>query len=295
LDEIEIASYIPAWPAMFKAEAARLRTILPADLILDIQHYGSTAVPGLDAKPIIDILLATPDLADARAAFPMRLKANGYAFWADNPKIDRLFFVKGLPPSAPRRTHHLHVTEPGGELWRQLSFRDHLRGHPPDARAYAAMKHELAVRHRNDRDAYTNAKADFIHAIMDRASAKEASLTVQCIEHAQLAMPRGEEDKARAFYEGVLGLPEVPKPADLAKRGGCWFEAGGVKLHLGVEDDFRPAKKAHVALVVSDLDALLGKARAAGCETVDPTPFQNWRQGYVFDLFGNRLELLEAL
>jgi catechol 2,3-dioxygenase-like lactoylglutathione lyase family enzyme len=117
---------------------------------------------------------------------------------------------------------------------------------------------------------------------------------IQRIEHAQLAMPRGKEDDARAFYSGVLGLPEVTKPADLAKRGGCWFEDGAVKLHLGVEADFRPAKKAHVALVVNDLDGLLAKARAAGCETVDPAPFQTWRQAYVFDLFGNRLELLEA-
>ena len=106
-------------------------------------------------------------------------------------------------------------------------------------------------------------------------------------------MPRGEEEKARAFYSGVLGLPEVLKPADLAKRGGCWFEDGKVKLHLGVEDDFRPAKKAHLALVVEDLDDLLAKARAAGCETIDPEAFQTWRQAYVFDLFGNRLELLE--
>ena len=107
-------------------------------------------------------------------------------------------------------------------------------------------------------------------------------------------MPREEEDKARAFYSDVLGLPEVPKPEALAKRGGCWFENGGVKLHLGVEDDFRPAKKAHVALVVNDLDALVGRARAAGCETIDPSPLQTWRQAYVFDLFGNRLELLEV-
>jgi catechol 2,3-dioxygenase-like lactoylglutathione lyase family enzyme len=113
------------------------------------------------------------------------------------------------------------------------------------------------------------------------------------IDHAQLAMPRGGEDRARAFYADVLGLAEVPKPADLAKRGGCWFESGGVKLHLGVEDDFRPAKKSHVALVVDNLDALLTRARAIGCEVTDPAPFQTWRQAYVFDLFDNRLELLE--
>ncbi len=118
-------------------------------------------------------------------------------------------------------------------------------------------------------------------------------MTTLAIEHVQLAMPRGEEDKARTFYTGVLGVPEVPKPAGLAKRGGCWFENRTVKLHVGVEDDFRPAKKAHVALVVNDLDALLVRARAAGCEVIDTALFQSWRQAYVFDLFGNRLELLE--
>jgi len=107
-------------------------------------------------------------------------------------------------------------------------------------------------------------------------------------------MLRGGEEPARAFYAGVLGLPEVQKPPELAGRGGCWFEAGAVKLHLGVEAEFRPAKKAHVALVVDDLDALLARARAAGCGTSGPEPFQTWRQAYVHDLFGNRLELLEA-
>jgi len=120
-------------------------------------------------------------------------------------------------------------------------------------------------------------------------------MALLAIEHVQLALPLGREDDARIFYTGVLGLPEVPKPEDLARRGGCWFETDGVKLHLGVEDDFRPARKAHVALVVTNLDALLAGARAAGCETVDPAPFQTWRQAYVYDPFGNRLELLEAL
>ena len=119
-------------------------------------------------------------------------------------------------------------------------------------------------------------------------------MSIERIDHAQLAMPKGGEDQARGFYADVLGLTEVPKPAELATRGGCWFENGSVKLHIGVEDAFRPARKAHVALVVSDLDALLARARTAGCETVDPAPFQSWRQAYVYDPFGNRLELLEA-
>jgi catechol 2,3-dioxygenase-like lactoylglutathione lyase family enzyme len=115
------------------------------------------------------------------------------------------------------------------------------------------------------------------------------------LEHVQLAMPRGREAEARAFYASVLGIPEVAKPPELAARGGCWFEDGPLKIHLGVEEDFRPAKKAHVALVVEDLDALLAAARAIGCETRPPEPMGEFRQAYVFDPFGNRIELLETL
>ncbi len=115
------------------------------------------------------------------------------------------------------------------------------------------------------------------------------------LEHVQLAMPRGREDEARAFYGGVLGLPEIAKPPELAARGGCWFEEGAIKIHLGVEDDFRPAKKAHVALVVDDLDAVIAAARALGCETQPAQPFGDFTQAYVFDPFGNRIELLQAL
>lgn len=106
-------------------------------------------------------------------------------------------------------------------------------------------------------------------------------------------MPPGREDDARAFYGGALGIPEIAKPPDLAARDGCWFEDGLVKIHLGVDEDFRPAKKAHVALVVEDLDVLLVAARALGCETQRPRPVGEFLQAYVFDPFGNRLELLE--
>ena len=82
-------------------------------------------------------------------------------------------------------------------------------------------------------------------------------MTILAIDHVQLAMPAGKEDEARAFYAGLLELSETPKPPELAKRGGAWFERGAVKIHLGVEADFRPARKAHPALVVDDLPALL--------------------------------------
>jgi len=84
------------------------------------------------------------------------------------------------------------------------------------------------------------------------------------IDHVQLAMPPGEEDRARAFYVGLLGLMEVPKPTELAKRGGCWFGCGTVQIHLGVETDFRPARKAHPALRCVDYDGLIARLKVAG-------------------------------
>jgi catechol 2,3-dioxygenase-like lactoylglutathione lyase family enzyme len=117
-------------------------------------------------------------------------------------------------------------------------------------------------------------------------------LTIVAIEHVQLAMPAGREDEARAFYADLLGLPEVPKPPDLARRGGAWFEAGPVKLHLGVEADFRPARKAHPALLVRGLGALVDRLRAASVEVIDDE-LPGWDRVYVSDPFGNRLELME--
>ncbi|HEX7444484.1 MAG TPA: VOC family protein [Acidimicrobiales bacterium] len=117
---------------------------------------------------------------------------------------------------------------------------------------------------------------------------------VEHIDHVQLAMPAGEEERAAAFYDGLLGIPRVAKPPELAVRGGCWFERGGLRVHLGVEDDFRPARKAHPALAVSGLAELCVLLEAAGhpvrhTEDVPGTP-----QWYVDDPFGNRIELLPA-
>jgi catechol 2,3-dioxygenase-like lactoylglutathione lyase family enzyme len=89
-------------------------------------------------------------------------------------------------------------------------------------------------------------------------------MRVKALDHVQLAMPSGREADARAFYSGILGIPETVKPPQLARRGGCWFERGGLKIHLGVEADFRPARKAHPALIVDDLPALKAALVAAG-------------------------------
>jgi catechol 2,3-dioxygenase-like lactoylglutathione lyase family enzyme len=112
------------------------------------------------------------------------------------------------------------------------------------------------------------------------------------IDHVQLAMPTGREAEARAFYVGLLGLAEVPKPPELAKRGGAWFERGPVRLHLGVEADFRPACKAHPALLVRDLPALAARLRVAGVEVVEDA-LEGHDRVYVADPFGNRIELME--
>ena len=112
------------------------------------------------------------------------------------------------------------------------------------------------------------------------------------IEHVQLAMPAGREAEARAFYFGLLGLPEVAKPSALAKRGGAWFETGTVKIHLGVEVDFRPARKAHPALLVRELRPLVERLRAAGVDVVED-PLDGYLRVYVSDPFGNRIELME--
>jgi catechol 2,3-dioxygenase-like lactoylglutathione lyase family enzyme len=121
-------------------------------------------------------------------------------------------------------------------------------------------------------------------------------MTILSIDHVQIAMPAGEEDTARAFYAGALGFREIPKPAELAARGGAWFQSGNVQLHLGVESEFRPARKAHPAFVVDDLDSLLTGMRNAGYETdTSQPPLDGYKRAHVFDPFGNRIELMEKL
>jgi catechol 2,3-dioxygenase-like lactoylglutathione lyase family enzyme len=119
-------------------------------------------------------------------------------------------------------------------------------------------------------------------------------MTVLGIDHVQLAMPIGREDEARVFYSGLLGIPEVPKPPHLVQRGGAWFEAGPLKVHLGVERDFRPAQKAHPGLLVAELDALLARLRGAGVSITEGDPLDGGRRVYVDDCFGNRIELIEV-
>lgn len=116
---------------------------------------------------------------------------------------------------------------------------------------------------------------------------------ILAIDHVQLAMPPQQEDRAREYYRDLLGLQEVPKPEALAPRGGCWFQSGRVAVHLGVQEDFVPAKKAHPAFIVSDLDALKERLESAGYEVIVDTSVPGVKRFHTADPFGNRLEFIQ--
>jgi catechol 2,3-dioxygenase-like lactoylglutathione lyase family enzyme len=116
------------------------------------------------------------------------------------------------------------------------------------------------------------------------------SVTITGIDHVQVAAPAGCEAQARAFYGALLGLEELPKPPGLAARGGCWFRAGTQELHVGVEDSFAPAQKAHPGFVVSNLDELATRLQAGGTEVIYDDAIPGTRRFHANDPFGNRLE-----
>lgn len=118
-------------------------------------------------------------------------------------------------------------------------------------------------------------------------------MTIRALDHVQIAIPVGGEAEARVFYGDELELAEVTKPDALADRGGLWFTVGPIGLHLGVDRDFRPARKAHPALVVDDLAAIEARLRAAGRIVEDAIPLPGWTRLYVLDPFGNRVELMQ--
>ncbi|MFQ3786366.1 GrpB family protein [Halomonas sp. A29] len=163
IDEpVRLVDYDSAWPACFEAERGRLLERF-ADELLDVQHIGSTAIPGMPAKPIIDVMAGVASMAMADVLFEPIL-AHGYVTSVEfNAGLtDRRWFMRhahGL------RTHHLHVVVHDGELWHQrLAFRDALRTDPTQAIRYAALKRDLASRHQADREAYTQAKGEFVRS-----------------------------------------------------------------------------------------------------------------------------------
>ncbi len=155
-EAVEVVPYDPAWPAAYQAEEARLRAAL-GGRILAIHHIGSTAVPGLDAKPIIDILVTVGRLEEAVACIPP-LRKLGYAFIDYPQNRDRRFFRKGKP-----RSHHLHIVEQDSpDLRDKLAFRDALRTDPVLRQRYADLKIQLATRYQDDRATYSERKTAFV-------------------------------------------------------------------------------------------------------------------------------------
>ena len=167
---IELVAYSPAWPLRFDAERTALAAIFPPDFRID--HIGSTAVPGLAAKPIIDILIGAPALAQVESRIAA-MQASGYRY---RPEFEaelplRRYFVK--PADSPQE-FHVHAVATDGEFWTaHLLFRDALCADLALAAEYAALKRALAARHRGDRDSYTAAKAPFIRATVEHAMARQ--------------------------------------------------------------------------------------------------------------------------
>jgi GrpB-like predicted nucleotidyltransferase (UPF0157 family) len=165
-EPVRIEAYDPNWPPRFEKERKQLEQAIGDQLSGGIHHVGSTAVPGLDAKPIIDILVGVKDLPGSRACFG-DLQRLGYAYAPYRPD-EMHWFCK---PHPSRRTHHLHLVPTDSPRFREeLAFRDHLRSHPDAAAEYTALKRWLAVEFEQDREAYTAAKSAFIRACLQRGT-----------------------------------------------------------------------------------------------------------------------------
>lgn len=167
-DPVTVADYDPRWPVLFQEERARIAEAL-GELALAIEHVGSTAVPGLAAKPVIDIMIGVRELAAGERCVAA-LEDLGYEYRGDGGIPDRHYFRRGAP-----RTHHIHLVAFGGDFWdRHIRFRDLLRERPDVAEQYAALKRQLAAQYRTDRLAYTEAKTPFIEGALENASRSAA-------------------------------------------------------------------------------------------------------------------------
>ena len=171
-EEVAVVPYDPRWPGLFETERNHLRACLPEELIGRIEHFGSTAVPGLAAKPIVDILVEVADLEETKRRIVPILEGQGYDYfwrptWGDDEPPFYAWFIKR--DSKGIRAYHIHMVEAHFEHWDRLLFRDYLIGHPDVAREYEALKLRLAGIHGGDRVAYTKAKTDFILDVTRKA------------------------------------------------------------------------------------------------------------------------------
>lgn len=171
-EDFAVVPYDPQWPVLFLKEKEHLLSCLPGDLIGRIEHFGSTAVPGLAAKPIIDMMVEVRDLEETKKRIVPILESQGYEYfwrptWAGNiPPFYAWFIKRDLEGN---RTHHIHMVEPHFEHWDRLLFRDYLIEHPDIAKEYSRLKIRLAAAHHHDRVAYTEGKTEFVVRVTEEA------------------------------------------------------------------------------------------------------------------------------
>ena len=204
-DTIELSEPDPCWPELFACEAEALRAALGQSCRYTIHHVGSTAVPGLAAKPIIDIILEVPD----RQSWPTLiapLLQLGYVHWEDNPDTSTMFFVKGMPPFGSGRTHHIHVHTPNATQ-PVLRFRDYLIAHPTEAARYEALKRELARKYPQDREAFTTAKTTYIQHVLRKAESPTIPSLPDCpLTPYQAVVVEGLLEEITTHHPGVTGF-----------------------------------------------------------------------------------------
>lgn len=165
-EDVRVVAYDPSWPGAFRAEASLIEAAIGAWITGGIHHVGSTAVPGLAAKPVIDILVGVADLDGSRRCLDL-LKPLQYHYAPYRPEIMHWF----CKPDPSRRTHHLHLVPTGSQRYvEELAFRDFVRDHTDTAKAYGELKRRLATEFRTDREAYTEGKTDFVQSVLVRAS-----------------------------------------------------------------------------------------------------------------------------
>ena len=163
IDAIDIKDYDPEWPKAFELEKNRIMEKL-GELVLEIEHIGSTAVPGISAKPVIDILIAVKDMGRAMEC-AVKLADLGYEHVQEDD-VERIFLFRGMP-----RTHHVHIVEHGSETFRKhVVFRDYLREHADTRNEYDRLKRALAARYRTDRKTYVDSKTDFVERVVEKAT-----------------------------------------------------------------------------------------------------------------------------
>lgn len=171
-EQVDIVAYDPSWPKKFEEEASYLRSILPENIVKRIEHFGSTAVPGLSAKPIVDVLVEVSSLDETKKQVVPILEAKGYeyfwrpAFGDDQPPFYAWFIKRD---KEGKRTHHIHMVEADSELWDRIYFRDYLRKFPVEAKRYDILKRKLSSQYPNDRVRYTKKKGEYIVSVTKKA------------------------------------------------------------------------------------------------------------------------------